>query len=97
MASVTVRVEAEDEYEAALAWYAARSAQAASGFVAAFDAAIEAVAAAPEAYPFCDDDHRRCQLRRYPYALVYRVEQPRVFVVAVPHDRQLGGFWAGRA
>ena len=97
MADISIHAEAEAEYASALAWYAARSARAAVGFAAAFDAAISNLAQFPEAYPACDDAHRWCQLRRYPYALVYRVEGDQVLVVAVAHGRQLPGFWRGRA
>lgn len=97
MAEVSLHVAAEAEYEAALAWYTARSTQAAAGFEAAFERAVAFVASFPEASPLCDDRHRYCALRRYPYGLVYRVDGDQVRVVAVPHNRQLPGYWAGRA
>ena len=97
MADVIIHAEAEAEYEAALAWYSARSAREAAGFAVAVDQAIAKVAQNPTLYPACDEAHRHCLLRRYPYALVYRVDGDRVLVVAVPHDRQLPGFWRGRA
>jgi plasmid stabilization system protein ParE len=96
MAEVSLHVAAEAEYEAALAWYLARSRQAAAGFVAAFDQAVAAVARFPEAFPLRDDNHRSYGLRKYPYSLVYRVDGEWVLVVAVPHDRQLPGYWIGR-
>jgi plasmid stabilization system protein ParE len=74
----------------------ARSARAAAGFEAAVERALAFLATFPEACPLCDDRHRYCALRRYPYGLVYRVDGDEVRVVAVPHDRQLPGPWAGR-
>jgi plasmid stabilization system protein ParE len=96
MAEVSLHPAAEADYEAALAWYQARSPKAAAGFEAAVDNAIVAVRDFPEAYPLRDDRHRYCPLRRYPYGLVYRVDGDRVRVVAVPHNRQMPRDWSDR-
>ncbi len=96
MAEVSLHAAAEEEYEAALAWYLARSVRAADRFEAAVERAIEYVSTFPEASPLCDDRHRYYALRRYPYGLVYRVDGDRVRVIAITHNRQLPGFWAGR-
>src|SRR5437763_506412 len=78
VAEVSLHAAAEAEYETALAWYQARSARAAAGLEAAVERAIEYLAAFPEACPLCDDRHRYCALRRYPYGLVYRVDGEQV-------------------
>ena len=59
--------------------------------------ALDFIATFPEASPLCDDRHRHCALKHYPYGLVYRVDGDKVRVVAVPHDRQLPDFWLGRS
>jgi len=97
MAEVIIHLDAEAEYASALIWYANRSARAAARFANAFSEVVENVAQNPVGYPECDDDHRRCQLRKYPYAIVSRIDGDRVLIVAVPHDRQLPGFWQGRS
>jgi toxin ParE1/3/4 len=94
---VSFHAAAEAEYEAALGWYLARSPRAASRFEAEVDRALDFIATFPEACPLCDDRHRYCALRRFSYGLVYRVDGTQVRVVAVPHDRQLPGFWVGRS
>lgn len=96
MAEISIHAAAEAEYEAALDWYLARSAQAATGFEEAFEEALGAIAANPELHPLCDDRHRFCVLRRYPYYIIYRVDGERIHVVAVSHSRRLPGFWANR-
>jgi plasmid stabilization system protein ParE len=96
VAEVSLHPNAEAEYEAALVWYLARSARAAAGFETAVERAIGFLKAFPAACPLCDDRHRYCALRRYPYGIVYRVDLDLVRVVAVPHSRQLPGYWAGR-
>lgn len=96
MAEVTLNGFAESEYEAALARYLARSPQAAAGFAAAMEQAVDFLTRFPEAHPVCDDRHRRCALGRYPYGLIYRIIGDQVLVVAVAHDRQAPGYWITR-
>jgi plasmid stabilization system protein ParE len=74
MADVSIHSDAEAEYEAALAWYLARSARAAAGFEEAFEQALGSIAASPELYPLCDDRHRFCVPRWYPYSIIFRVD-----------------------
>src|SRR4051812_15238094 len=73
MANVSFLPAAEADYQAALAWYQARSERAASGFEAAVDEAVQSLAANPEMWPLCDDRHRFYLLRRFPYRIVYRL------------------------
>jgi plasmid stabilization system protein ParE len=96
VAEISIHAAAEAESEPALAWYLARSPQAAAGFESAFEGALALIEQFPEAQPLCDDRHRYCSLRRYPYGVVYRVDGDRVRVVAVPHARQLPRNWGGR-
>lgn len=96
MAEVSIHADAEGEYEAALSWYLDRSERAATGFETEFERAVESIAANPELHPLCDDRHRFCLLRRYPYSIIFRVDGDRVRVVAVAHSRRLPGYWSER-
>jgi len=95
--SVTFLPAAQAEYQGAVAWYRARSQQAADNFEAAVADAVQQIADNPQLYALIDDRHRRCILRRYPYSLVYRVEPAGVIVVAVVHSRRSSSHWQGRA
>jgi plasmid stabilization system protein ParE len=97
MAEVFIHSEAEAEYEAALGWYLARSARAANGFESAFEAALQSITANPKLHALCDDRHRFCRLRRYPYSIIYREDGDQIRVLAVAHSRRLPGYWSGRA
>ena len=50
----------------------------------------------PEASPECDDRHRYCAVRKFPYGLIYRYENNTVRIVAVTHNRRMPGFWIDR-
>ena len=96
MGPVSFHPLAAAEYAHAYLWYQARSRLAAERFEQAVATAVRYVAMHPEAPPLCDERHRFCKTRRYPYGLVYRVTVAGIRVVAVAHHRQLPGFWLTR-
>ena len=71
----------------------------AAAFVAAVEAAIQAVCASPMTWRAVDElGVRRYLLRRFPYALYYRwdEERDRVSIYAVMHLRRRPGYWRHR-
>jgi plasmid stabilization system protein ParE len=63
--------EAVAEFNEAVDWYAARSYDAALGFIAAIEATIEKIVAAPERFPATYADCRYARLPRYPFQVVF--------------------------
>ena len=96
MAEIFLQIEAEQEYEAAVGWYFERSQQAATKFEIAFEYALASIKANPDLYPKCDEHHRFCRLRRYPYSVIYRVDSDQIRVIAVAHSSRMPGYWSGR-
>jgi toxin ParE2 len=93
-----LRVEerAEAEARAAFLWYLARNAQAAERFQSAVEECIDAIAEAPERFPELEPGvRRRLVFHRFPYAVLYRVLDDEVQVVAVAHLRRRPGYWGG--
>lgn len=94
---VAFHPEAIMEAEAAIEWYAERSSRAAESFLLEIEAAVAAIAAAPERWPLVDGSSRRYLLRRFPYALIYRRVDESIEVLAVAHGRRRPGFWRSRS
>jgi hypothetical protein len=67
VASIAFHPEAQAEYATALAWYQARSSQAAARFEAETDRLCGLIAGSPEMFSSYDDTHRFAVLRRFPY------------------------------
>ena len=88
--------EAVEESRAAFAWYRERNPRAAAQFLFELDQAIESIAAYPDAWPPYLDGTRRKLLRRFPFALVYRMREERLQIIAVAHQRRRPGYWVGR-
>ena len=88
--------EALQEAEAAARWYADRSVTAAAAFSHEIDSAASAIVRLPEAWPPFDHGTRRYLLQRFPFSVVYRVDERRILIVAVAHARRRPGYWHPR-
>ncbi len=60
----------------------------ADAFVAEIDNVFEQLASRPLMYPAVHGDVRRALLRRFPFAVFFIVEHPRVVVLAIHHQRR---------
>jgi plasmid stabilization system protein ParE len=85
------------EYEEALCWYAERSSQAAEAFDEAVWQALREIELAPHRWPLVDGCHRiKLLLKKYPYHIVYLVDDGTLTVIAVAHHRRKPGYWQNR-
>jgi len=89
--------EAEAEVVANRRWYAQRSQAAAAAFIAEIDDAIARIGESPETWPRYRRGTRRFVLRRFPFSVVYRVEEDAVYVVAVAHAQRRPEYWRRRS
>ncbi len=87
---------AAQEAAAASDWYRERSQQAAIGFVAELDHAIQQVTELPETWPSYETGTRRFVFSVYPYSLIYRVTEQEITIVAVAHAKRKPGYWRNR-
>ena len=88
--------EAQVEAWAAEAWYRTRSLLAAERFVAALRQAVALIAENPRRWPVGRRNMRRYVLARFPFAVIYRIEDSGVCVVAVAHAKRRPGYWRRR-
>jgi plasmid stabilization system protein ParE len=84
------------EAEEAARYYAERSLGAAVAFAAELDAAIAEIERAPHALLRHVHDTHRILLRRYPFAIIFRLEEQRILIVAIAHGNRRPGYWARR-
>ena len=83
MAAPSVRLHPDTiaEAKAAYDWYAKRNPTAANAFISELDHAISQIQKGPE---------------RFPYAVVYRITQSTIQLIAVAHGRRRPGYWKSR-
>ncbi len=67
-------------------------------FLKEFRRAIDRILSFPDGWQQLDAMYRRCRLRRFPYGVLYRVDEPndRVIVVGVLHLSRDPGLWRRR-
>lgn len=96
MAELLLTSAAELDYTEALCWYTSRSPEAAERFESVIDDALTAIASDPERFPRCDEQHRYYFLDRFPFQIIYRIQEPQVWVVAIAHTSRSDTFWRKR-
>ena len=88
--------EAAAEFAAASAYYE----EEVPGLGDAFITELERVAELIKQHPFIgspiDEIFRRVVLVRFPFSAIYCLEEEKLLIVAVAHQRRKPGYWRGR-
>ena len=87
---------AQQEVDDAVLWYSNQTENAGLEFLDELDRAVRLVTSFPLALTEIEPEIRRCLLARFPYALIYGVEQETIVIIAVAHLRRQPGYWADR-
>ena len=62
-------------------------------FVEKVETAIEDIKSNPLMYRIVIDDYRRHLLNRFPFAVIYRIENDRLYILAVMHLKRRPFYW----
>jgi plasmid stabilization system protein ParE len=95
---VTVRFLeiAELELHQAINWYARQAPGLGDAFLIEVLSAADRVARFPEGWQPLDQGIRRCRLSRFPYGLIYTIENGDILVLAVAHLHRRPEYWRDR-
>lgn len=93
---VETHPEAVAELDKALRWYAQRSDRAPECLLREYDAHVAKIRRSPDSVRFIYREYRRLNLDRFPFAIVFRVGQQRIFIIAVMHERRHPDYWKHR-
>ena len=96
MSGVELADEAEAEIEEAVAYYEAIAPALADDLLDRVERGLHRIADLPEAWPRYILGTQRYLIRRFPYALVYRVRGGRPYVIAFIHHSRKPGYWIER-
>jgi plasmid stabilization system protein ParE len=91
-----IRPEAELDLEEAFAWYESQDSGLGSEFVRAIDTCISGIGRNPLTHGVIYKQARRALVRRFPYSILYVVENDMVFVIACFHSKRNPNDWQGR-
>ena len=93
---IVVRPAAAADIDEAFLWYEGQRPGLGHEFLAAAQTLIDAVAQYPLRYPVVRRNTRRALLRRFPYAIYFRIYDEAIVVVACMHGRRNPRRWQAR-
>ena len=95
---MTVRLleVAEIELDQAIRWYAAQAPGLGDAFLIEVLSAADRISHFPDAWQRLDEGVRRCRLSRFPFGLIYAVEDGDILVLAVAHLHREPDYWRDR-
>jgi plasmid stabilization system protein ParE len=96
MIPVHIQPLAEADVISACDWYDSQSAGLGMALEGEFRNLVEVIAALPEAFPKVEREARRAVLRRFPYAIIYRLDARRVEILAFTHTSRAPDVWKAR-
>ncbi len=88
--------EALTEYAEAVQYYAEQRVEIAQVFINAIEDAVYRIRESPERYVVIDEDVRRCMTRKFPYGILYTIEQDDILILAVMHCSREPGYCKNR-
>ena len=88
--------EALTEYAEAVQYYGEQRVEVAQAFIDAVEDAVYRIRESPTRYITIDEDVRRCMTRRFPYGILYTIEQDYILILAVMHCSREPGYWKRR-
>lgn len=64
-------------------------------FIDEFRRAVDRIIAHPSAWSILDGEIRKCRLNRFPYGVIYKVDEPsnRIYILAVAHLKRHPDHW----
>jgi plasmid stabilization system protein ParE len=87
---------AEQELDDAVIWYNQQADGLGIDFLDDLDRGIRRLAAFPLSNPEIEPGLRRCLLTRFPYGVIYGVENDTIIVIAVAHLHRQPRYWVDR-
>jgi plasmid stabilization system protein ParE len=84
------------EVEDAVEWYNAQKPGLGERFRGEVSKAVDRILLFPQGWAKTSRRSRRCQLRRFPYGVIYQVREDMILVLALMHLHRKPGYWHGR-
>lgn len=81
------------ELKEAFFYYQAKANGLGVDFINAFDECIRRILEFPETWRKLDEHHHRCLMHRFPFGVIYRMDEDRVVAVSIMHLHRRPGSW----
>jgi len=94
--ALVLRPEVRKEVDEAYTWYESQQPGLGDDFLDCVNEILDRICQMPESYPVVYRDVRRAVVRRFPYAVYYRIVSSRAIVTAIFHGRRDSTGWQTR-
>jgi toxin ParE1/3/4 len=84
------------EIKASYNWYQQQAEGLGDDFINELEAAYQAITEFPQTWPLFEKGFRRFLLARFPFSVLYRLDNDLIYVVAVMHNSRRPGYWLKR-
>ena len=88
--------EAAKELDEACLWYEEQVSGLGYSFLNAIDEAVDRIRLYPFSSEVAHDDLRKCSLKRFPFQIIYGLQEGMIVIVAVAHMKRLPVYWEDR-
>lgn len=88
--------EAEREFNEAIEYYEHADPGLGIKFVIEINSTIQNILSYPRAWPTVSKNAQRCLVNRFPYGLLYHVDQEEIIILAVMHLHRHPDYWKKR-
>lgn len=87
---------AATELDETVTYYNSEHAGLGDDFIIEFVHSLERIKTYPQACQPFTRNTRRCQLRRFPYGIVYQLLETEILIIAISHLHREPGYWKDR-
>jgi toxin ParE1/3/4 len=84
------------EYSEAVQYYAQNRTALAQAFIDAVENTIYRIRESPTTWQIIDEDVHRCMTRKFPYGVLYTVEEGEILILAIMHCSREPNYWKNR-
>jgi toxin ParE1/3/4 len=88
--------EAFAEYSEAVKYYTEQRVEVAQAFINAIEDTVYRIRESPTRYVAVDGEVRRCMARKFPYGILYTIEQDYILILAIMHCSREPRYWKSR-
>ena len=88
--------EADEEFSQAIDYYEQVQLGLGYDFAIEVSSTIARIVEFPRAWPSIEEDIHRCLTKRFPYGILYSIEQKKIYILAVMHLNREPGYWKYR-
>ena len=96
MPTLQFHPDISSEIKASYNWYQQQAEGLGDDFINELEAAYQAITEFPQTWPLFEKGFRRFLLARFPFSVLYRLDNDLIYVVAVMHNSRRPGYWLKR-